>query len=139
MNNITVERVINAYEAAVVIPAFEGWGNREKNCGCAITAVAIHEKSEWFPNVSEFLDNYDNHGTHEICSAVAISWPYMLGFTDAFDGCEFGTSDQEGNADVWGDRDKAEYHMGYDHGKVVRQAVTERYFQKDTKVMLDAN
>lgn len=126
MNNITVERVLNAYNAGVVKPGFEGWGNRE--CGCALTAVAINEKRGLFPTLTDLLDKCENIGTHEICTAIEITWPYMLGFTDAFDGCEFGTSDQEANADVWEDLDKAEYHMGYDHGKVVRTAVLEQYF-----------
>lgn len=133
MNNISVQRVMNAFNAQVVKPGFEGWGNRANNCGCAIAAVAIYEKGDWFSNISELMDNYDHVGTSEICSAADISWPYMLGFTDAYDGCDFGTSDQEDNADNWVGREKAEYHMGYDHGKAARSAVIKRYFPKGYK------
>jgi len=31
LNNITVERVMNAYQAGVVIPGFKGLGDKEKN------------------------------------------------------------------------------------------------------------
>jgi hypothetical protein len=128
MNNLTIERVLNAYEAGVTNPGFHGWGDREKQCGCAMTAVVIHEKPEWFSTLEEVLDNYESIGSNEICEAADVTWAYMLGYTDAFDGLEYGTSDQEGNADVWEDIDKAQYGMGYDHGKAARAAVFDKYF-----------
>jgi hypothetical protein len=123
MNNLTVERVIRAYEAGVVSPGFGDWGDQTKGCGCAMTAVAIHEKPEWYSSLTDVLDNIDDIGTHEVCMATDVTWAYMLGFTDGFDGRSFGTSYQERNADVWG----AQYHMGFDHGQAAADAVMTKY------------
>jgi hypothetical protein len=128
MNNITIERVIKAYESDTVKPGFAGWGDLEKNCGCGMTAVVMNERKDWYPSLEEVLDNIDANGSNEICEAANVRWPYMLGFTDGFDGLAHGTSDQTGNADVWEMVDAAEYDMGYDHGKAARLAVFEKYF-----------
>lgn len=126
MNNIRIERVLNAYSAMSIKPSFEGWGN--KGCACAIAAIAIHENRETFPDIETLLDNLNINSSADICKSVNITWPYMLGFTDAYDGCSFGTSDQKDNAEVlWGDRERAEYHMGYDHGKAARSEVEKHY------------
>jgi len=127
MNNITVERVLKAYESGVVYPGFEGWGNREKNCGCAITAVAIYEKNEKYKSVGDVLDDLDYSGSSAICEAVDITWAYMLGFTDAFDGLEFGACAQHDHPEIWGEQRQEEYQLGYEHGMKVRASVVEAY------------
>jgi hypothetical protein len=132
MKSITVERVLKAYEAGVIRPGFKGWGNIEKNCGCAISALAIYEKNDWYNCISDVLENIDHHGTVEICEAVGVTWPYMLGFTDAFDGMKCGTSRQ--GPPHWDGKDESEYFQGYEDGVKVRAAVIAKYFPEHAKV-----
>ncbi|GAA0853926.1 hypothetical protein ABER99_20135 [Paenibacillus glucanolyticus] len=128
MNNITVSRVMTAYKSGVVKPGFEGWGSIEKNCGCAMSALALYEQSETFPTLKQVLNVCEYFGSDRVCKALDVSKPYMFGFTDAYDGMRFGLSHHEGSIDYWEDFEKAEYHMGFDHGTAVRIAVFNEYF-----------
>lgn len=128
MNNITVERVLRAYDAWVVTPGFMDWGNVEKQCGCGLTALVMYENPEAYPTLQDVLDNLDSCGERDVCKTANVTWAYMLGFTDAFDGVVYGTSAKTGSEELWIMRLAAEYDMGFDHGKAAREAVLNKYF-----------
>lgn len=127
MNNIEVSRVMCAYEAGVVEPGFEGWGSADHNCGCALTALALYEHPERFSNLQVVLESIEKKGSKSIRDALNLTWPYMLGFTEAFDGL-LSHEEHFERMIVWEASDKNQYQLGRAHGKAVRYAVFGKYF-----------
>lgn len=121
------QRSLEAYEAGVVSPGFIGWGSLNKQCGCALTAIVLHEVPEAFPTLESVL-NVTGTGSYEICEVVGISYLYSLGFTDAFDGYSHGTSHITTPVFRGAMDDQQEYDAGYKMGKETREAVFDKYF-----------
>jgi hypothetical protein len=88
VRRITPEEVVQAYQETGLQPVFNMWGEAESNCGCALTALALHQMGRQYNiSLSEIIRMLELESIEDkqYFFGEDMSSDYLTGFVNGFD------------------------------------------------------
>ncbi|GED33523.1 hypothetical protein P9G84_10280 [Brevibacillus centrosporus] len=120
MIRITIEEIKTAIEATGMQFIQRSYGNRDKNCGCPITIVAMYRNMKPQKTLGEIILAMEDHSVKDIRSIFGeeMDLSYVHGFMDGFDQFSAYSREAFSNEDAFN-----AYQLGHNDGALAAQTL----------------